>query len=69
MLTEIYIEALLVYEELPDQLWEAWDNGEISDFWAAWGWWLIASNAKQSDQSLLRLGHDNENATMGRATP
>jgi len=27
MLTEIYIEALLVDEELADQVWEAWDGG------------------------------------------
>ena len=25
MLTEIYIEALLIDEELADQVWEAWD--------------------------------------------
>ncbi len=31
MLTEIYIEALLVDEELADQVWEAWDAGEIDD--------------------------------------
>ena len=37
MLTEIYIEALLVDEELADQVWEAWDKGEISDEIAAWG--------------------------------
>ncbi len=41
MLTEIYIEALLVGEELADQVWEAWDNGEISDFVAWWAWWTI----------------------------
>ncbi len=29
MLTEIYIEALLVDEELADQVWEAWDAGVI----------------------------------------
>ena len=29
MLTEIYIQALLVDEELADQIWEAWDKGEI----------------------------------------
>ena len=29
MLTEIYIEALLVDEQLADQIWEAWDQGEI----------------------------------------
>jgi len=31
MLTEIYIEALLVDEKLADQVWEAWDTGEIDD--------------------------------------
>jgi len=38
MLTEIYIEALLVDEELADQVWEAWDKGEISDLEAVWSW-------------------------------
>ncbi len=38
MLTEIYIEAPLVDEELADQIWEAWDKGGISDFWAVWMW-------------------------------
>jgi len=27
MLTEVYIEALLVDEELADQVWEVWDAG------------------------------------------
>ncbi len=31
MLAEIYIEALLIDEELADQFWEAWDKGEIED--------------------------------------
>ena len=31
MLTDIYIEAVLVDEELADQVWEAWDKGEIDD--------------------------------------
>jgi len=31
MLAEIYIEALLVDEEFADQVWEAWDKGEIYD--------------------------------------
>ncbi len=31
MLTEIYIEALLVDEELADQIWGAWDVGETDD--------------------------------------
>ena len=31
MLTEIYIKALLVDEELADQVWEAWDKDEADD--------------------------------------
>jgi len=31
MLTEAYIEALLVDEELADQVWEAWQCGAIND--------------------------------------
>ena len=42
MLTEIYIEALLVDEELADQVWEAWDKGKIDDHVAWIAWWLIA---------------------------
>jgi hypothetical protein len=38
MLTEIYIEALLVDEELADQ---AWDKGEIDDQVAWFAWWHI----------------------------
>jgi hypothetical protein len=52
MLTRLYIEALLVNEELADQVWEAWDNGEIDD---QLGWWLITINAKQTDQSSTTL--------------
>ena len=38
MLTELYIEALLVDEGLADQVWAAWDAGEIDDqiVWLAW---------------------------------
>ena len=35
MLTHIYIEALLVDEKLADQVWEAWDKGEVDDL-TAW---------------------------------
>ncbi len=45
MLTRLYIAALLIDEERADQVWEAWDKGEISDFWAAWLWWTIAASA------------------------
>ncbi len=42
MFCEIYIEALLVEEELADQDWEAWDGGEIDDQTACMVWVLIA---------------------------
>jgi len=35
MLTETCIEALLVDEELADEVWEAWHAGEIDDITAA----------------------------------
>ena len=42
MLTEIYIEALLVNEELADQVWEAWDAGKLGNAAACIAWVLIA---------------------------
>jgi len=42
MLTDIYIEALLVDEDLADQVFEAWNKGEIDDQVAWLMWWLIA---------------------------
>ncbi len=42
MLTRLYIEALLVDEELADQVWEALMAGEIDDL-SAWTAWLIVS--------------------------
>ena len=38
MLTEIYISALLVDEDLADQVWEAWNKGLINDCVAAILW-------------------------------
>ncbi len=46
MLTRLYIEALLVDEE-------AWDAGEISTYWAVWGWWLVTVN----DRFTPETGH------------
>jgi len=43
MLTEIYIEALLVDEELADHVWEAWDANETDDQVAWLAWWLVAN--------------------------
>ena len=42
MLTEIYIEALLVDEDLADLVLEVWDGGEIDDVIACTAWMLIA---------------------------
>ena len=44
MLTEIYIEALLVDEELADEVWEACEAGEFDDQMAWLAWWLIAGD-------------------------
>ena len=38
MLCAIYIEALLVNEEMADQVWEAWNAGELCDMVAAAAW-------------------------------
>ena len=45
MLAETYIEALLVDEELADQVWELWDAGLITAGLASWAWLLIAYDA------------------------
>jgi len=55
MLTEIYIEALLVNEKWADQVWEAWDKGVIDDQVAGFLWKLIAVNPRQPDDFLLSL--------------
>jgi len=44
MLTEIYIEALLVDEELADLVWEACDIGEMDGLLACLAWWLAANH-------------------------
>ena len=43
MLTEIYVEALLVDEDLADQVWELWNVGVIDDELAAIAWMLLAA--------------------------
>jgi len=42
MLTRLFIEALLVDEDLADQVWQAWDKGEIDDQVACIAWMMIA---------------------------
>ncbi len=43
MLTDIYIEALLVDDVLADLVWEAWFAGEIDDLGAALAWLWVAT--------------------------
>ncbi len=42
MLTEIYIEALLVDEEAADQVRGLWNAGVITDELAAFAWRILA---------------------------
>ncbi len=51
MLTELYIEALLVDEELADQVWEAWMAGEIADLAAYMALWQIIGEAETTATS------------------
>ena len=53
MLTEIYIEALLVDEKLADQVWKIWDRGQISGDLAAISWWLICLTVTQEKPPIL----------------
>ncbi len=52
MLTELYIEALLVDEELADQVWEAWFVGYVNDETACIAWMLIAGVCSAHDKSV-----------------
>ena len=42
MLTEMYIEALLIDEDLADQVWDAWYSGLADDLTAFLAWLMIA---------------------------
>ncbi len=44
MLIEIYIEALLVNEDLADQVWELWNAGLIPDDVAARAWCILVES-------------------------
>ena len=43
MLTKLYIEALLVDEELADMVWAAWDAEVIRDEMAAWARCIVTA--------------------------
>jgi len=51
MLTEIYIEALLVDKGLADQVWEAWDKGEIDDMDASFDWLTMGNGCQSKSDS------------------
>jgi len=56
MLTHLYIEALLVDEELADQVWEAWDAGTIEDLDAYLGWLMVAKSGHQGSIDYNLIG-------------
>ena len=56
MLTEIYIEALLVDEELADDVWELWDAGVLTNDLAAWAWCRI-QHLQPNVANLMRAGN------------
>ena len=58
MPNDIYIEDLLADEELADQVWEAWNKAEISDFWAVWMWWTIAASDTGAYLDNQNIGAD-----------
>ena len=56
MLTEIYIEALLVDEELADKVWEAWTSGEFHDMRAYWALLIVADiDGKVTEEAMAGL--------------
>ena len=46
MLTEVYIEALLVDEKLAGQVWEAWHGGEMQTIDAVLIWPCIVATSQ-----------------------
>jgi len=46
MLTDTYIEALLIDEELADQVWEAWNAAQIDGVSAFLAWFFITNSNK-----------------------
>jgi len=49
MLTELYIEALLVDEDLADMVCKLWNTRVITDEVAAMVWCILASTSKSPD--------------------
>ena len=47
MLAKIYVNALLVDENLADEVWELWNVGMIPDGLATIAWCIVASKEGQ----------------------
>ncbi len=47
MLTRLYIETLLVDEELADHVLEAWDKGEIYNCAGNFAWLLVSFSSSE----------------------
>ena len=52
MLTDIYIEARLIDEQLADQVWTLWYSGEIEDAVALLAWLMVATRMDCATQGL-----------------
>ena len=52
MLTEIYISALLVDEELADQVWDLWNVGMIPNDLAVWAWCILAASESRQARTV-----------------
>jgi hypothetical protein len=55
MLTELYIEALLVDEALADEVWHLWDAGVITDDMAGWAGWTLGVAHPESYFAIEQL--------------
>ena len=74
MLTELYIEALLVDSVLADFVWEAWDVGLIPNDLAAIAWWLVLgvlarSPCQSVSADLMKAGLTSKYSTTFRSSP
>jgi len=58
MLTNIYIEALLVDEEAADQVWEAWNDQTLNDEAACIAWMYIGFIRNRSPFVTEDTGRD-----------
>ena len=56
MLTEIYIEALLVDASLADHVWEAWDEGLMNDAGTCIAWLKIVESDSAADRDMTSAG-------------